>query len=137
MILTYFCPVGTVSLAADCSWPILGICCARSGEYSRLFGGLVISKPIIGLLSLVPIAIGVSQWLKRQPAASEVQAVHESASAASTDQLEPSKQRGWTHLFKEVITHILHPQTYSVAAVTFANGGDNVGIYIPSLPAVT
>jgi len=95
------------------------------------FGGLVISKPIIGLLGLVPIAIGVSQWLKRQPAASEVQAVRESASAISTVQLEPSKQRSWTQLLKEVITHILHPQTYSVATVTFANGGDNVGTYIP------
>ncbi|QFS50776.1 hypothetical protein GXM_08270 [Nostoc sphaeroides CCNUC1] len=26
---------------------------------------------------------------------------------------------------------ILTPQTYKVAAVTFANGGDNISIYIP------
>jgi len=27
---------------------------------------------------------------------------------------------------------LLSPQTYKVAAVTFANGGDNIGIYVPS-----
>jgi cadmium resistance protein CadD (predicted permease) len=27
--------------------------------------------------------------------------------------------------------HLLAPQTYHVAAVTFANGGDNVGVYVP------
>jgi len=26
---------------------------------------------------------------------------------------------------------LLSPQTYKVAAVTFANGGDNIGIYVP------
>jgi cadmium resistance protein CadD (predicted permease) len=29
------------------------------------------------------------------------------------------------------IRSLLSPQTYSVAAITFANGGDNVGIYMP------
>jgi cadmium resistance protein CadD (predicted permease) len=30
-----------------------------------------------------------------------------------------------------VLGVFLHPKTYSVAAVTFANGGDNIGVYTP------
>jgi cadmium resistance protein CadD (predicted permease) len=29
------------------------------------------------------------------------------------------------------LASFLSPQTYKVAAITFANGGDNIGIYVP------
>jgi cadmium resistance protein CadD (predicted permease) len=30
-----------------------------------------------------------------------------------------------------ILASVLNPQTYRVAAVTVANGGDNIGIYVP------
>ncbi len=30
-----------------------------------------------------------------------------------------------------ILASVLNPQTYKVAAVTVANGGDNIGIYVP------
>lgn len=40
-----------------------------------------------------------------------------------------------------VLASVLNPQTYGVAAVTVANGDDNIGIYVPlfassNLPAI-
>jgi len=35
------------------------------------------------------------------------------------------------------LSGLLSPQAYSVAAVTFANGGDNVGIYVPLFASAT
>lgn len=29
------------------------------------------------------------------------------------------------------LTQLFHPHTYKIAVVTFANGGDNIGIYTP------
>ena len=45
-----------------------------------------------------------------------------------TDNLEESE----TEIASESsFLSFLSPQTYGVAAVTFANGGDNIGIYVP------
>ena len=79
------------------------------------FGGLVVPKAWIGLLGLLPIAIGVSQLLQPedQPQVQTVPAP-----------LSISKSRGWS------FTHLFSPQIYSVAAITLANGGDNIGVYV-------
>lgn len=78
-------------------------------------GGMVLPKSWIGLLGLVPILIGMKQLLTAEPAEPEVQAV-----ATSDHGLSQVPLVNW-----------LHPRTYQVAAVTVANGGDNIGIYIP------
>ncbi|MBW4518278.1 MAG: cadmium resistance transporter [Scytolyngbya sp. HA4215-MV1] len=76
------------------------------------FGSLLLPRPWIGLLGLVPIAIGLNRLLNQtEDMPVEAQAV---------DQTE----RPWYAGF-------LSPQAYGVAAVTFANGGDNIGIYVP------
>jgi cadmium resistance transport/sequestration family protein len=82
------------------------------------FGGLVISKAWIGLLGLLPIWIGLSQLLNSDDEP-QVQAV-------------PNKLTlGQKTSRMSFLTSLLSPQAYQVAAVTVANGGDNVGIYIP------
>ncbi len=99
------------------------------------FGGMLVPKPLIGLLGLVPIAIGITQWCQRH--------------AETTDELEllagsevpPEQPFGQSpasplpgkgeSLVARAIAHVLDAKTYSVAAVTFANGGDNIGIYVP------
>jgi cadmium resistance transport/sequestration family protein len=78
-----------------------------------LIGGLIIPKPWIGLLGLLPIAIGFKQLFDREE--------------EETLQTVSSNNKFIASLpFK-----LLSIQTCNVAAVTIANGGDNVGIYIP------
>jgi cadmium resistance protein CadD (predicted permease) len=74
------------------------------------FGGFLLSRPCIGLLGLVPIAIAISRLVIPE------------SDDSSTEEIP--KKSGW-------LGNLLSPQTYGVAAVTFANGGDNIGIYIP------
>uniref|UniRef100_B8HKW0 Cadmium resistance transporter n=1 Tax=Cyanothece sp. (strain PCC 7425 / ATCC 29141) TaxID=395961 RepID=B8HKW0_CYAP4 len=75
------------------------------------FGSLVFPRPWIGLLGVIPIAIGINRLLN--PEEEELEEL--SAPEVSAPSL----------------TSLLSPQTYSVAAITFANGGDNIGIYVP------
>ncbi|BBD68072.1 cadmium resistance transporter [Nostoc commune NIES-4072] len=80
---------------------------------SGLFGGLVLSKSWIGLLGLLPIAIGISSLVNKQEDSLE-------EVVATTEESEASN-----------ITNFLSPQTYSVAAITVANGSDNISVYVP------
>lgn len=73
------------------------------------FGGLLIPQYWIGRLGLVPITIGLSLLLN--PDNNSVE-----------EEIEQSDP---------LFSSFLSPQIYSVAAVTFANGGDNVSIYVP------
>jgi len=76
------------------------------------FGRLIFPPDWIGMLGLLPIAIGLSRLLNAETDDSEAEA-----------ELEQSE--------KSFFSSFLSPQTYSVAAVTVANGGDNIGIYVP------
>jgi cadmium resistance transport/sequestration family protein len=78
------------------------------------FGSLLLPQPWIGLLGVVPIVIGLSQLLLV-----ESEAEGEESGEAS---LLQGNDRGFS---------LLSPQTTGVAAITLANGGDNVGIYVP------
>jgi cadmium resistance transport/sequestration family protein len=83
------------------------------------FGGVVLPKAWVGLLGLLPIWVGISQILDKDVENPEVKAV--SSEVASGKKVSILT---W-------MTSILNPKTYQVAAVTVANGGDNLGIYIP------
>ena len=69
------------------------------------FGGLVLPKPWLGLLGIVPIAIGCNLWLGK-------------ASEAAVPGIKPVSLPG------------LSPPLATVAALTVANGGDNIGVYV-------
>ncbi len=84
------------------------------------FGGLIVPKAWIGILGLVPIAIAVSQLVNREKDESKVQIV--------SDEFNYSKIN---NSVKSTLATFLSPQSYKVAAITFANGGDNIGIYVP------
>lgn len=79
-----------------------------------LFGGLIIPKAWIGLLGVLPIVIGVKQLLSREED-EEIQAVPLNSNSP----------------ILSFLANLLSAQTYNVAAVTVANGGDNIGIYVP------
>ncbi|MEH2160806.1 MAG: cadmium resistance transporter [Nostoc sp.] len=78
-----------------------------------LFGGLVLSKNWIGLLGLLPMSIGISSLVNRQEDSSQ-------EVFATTKEIEAS-----------TITSFFSSQAYSVAAVTIANGSDNISVYVP------
>ncbi len=77
-------------------------------------GNALFPRPWIGLLGIVPIVIGLSQIFASD---AEVEAENEAATALTSP---PPGMPGW-----------FSPQTASVAAITVANGGDNIGIYMP------
>jgi cadmium resistance transport/sequestration family protein len=76
------------------------------------FGGLMIPQAWIGLLGILPILIGISSLINNQEDEPEIQTVSDFSTTKS-------------------FLIAIAPQTYKVAAVTFANGGDNIGIYVP------
>lgn len=82
-------------------------------------GGLIIPKAWIGLLGILPIFIGIKSLID-QDEDSEVQTVSEELTSPQS-----------TSKLKSTFTSFIAPQTYTVAAVTIANGGDNIGIYVP------
>lgn len=80
-------------------------------------GGLVIPKPWIGLLGLLPIVMGVKSWLERDV---EPDLPVQTVNLEPITVTRPGFWRSW-----------LHPRVLGVALVTVANGGDNIGIYVP------
>ncbi|MBN3869622.1 cadmium resistance transporter [Nostoc sp. JL33] len=85
------------------------------------FGGMIIPTTWIGLLGLLPVAIGISNLISREQEEETVQAV-------SVDLTSPTKS---ARQKKSLLATIRDPQTYRVSAVTVANGGNNIGIYVP------
>ena len=85
------------------------------------FGGLIVPKDWIGLLGLLPIAIGIKELVSRQDDAdAEVQTITTAFEQSSSSKTSVA-----------ILASVMNPQTYRVAAVTVANGGDNIGIYVP------
>jgi len=76
-----------------------------------LFGGLILPQSWIGLLGLIPIAIGISSLVNKE-----------------TEQLADVNQ--------EITPSFLTSKIYTVAAITVANGSDNISIYIPLFSSI-
>jgi cadmium resistance transport/sequestration family protein len=87
------------------------------------FGGLVLPKAWVGLLGFLPLGVGVGQLLNPDTDEPDVQTV----SIASESKAS----------IGTVMGSLLSPQAYQVAAVTIANGGDNIGIYVPLFASST
>ncbi|MBD2303095.1 cadmium resistance transporter [Nostoc sp. FACHB-87] len=83
-------------------------------------GGLILPTAWIGLLGFLPIAIGINHLLTKETEAETVQTVSVDFSATKTK-----------HRKKSLWATLRDPQTYRVSAVTIANGGNNIGIYVP------
>lgn len=78
------------------------------------FGSFFVQKEWLGLLGLLPILIGITHLAQWHEDNNQIQAV--------SGQDSNTQPRG---------LGLLNRQTYSVAAVTVANGADNIGIYVP------
>jgi cadmium resistance transport/sequestration family protein len=86
------------------------------------FGGIFLPRPWLGWLGLLPIAIGIYYIVKKDSDEETIQVVP----------LQESLGKGRSFFFSS-----LSPQTYQVAAITLANGGDNIGIYVPLFASST
>lgn len=123
----------------------LGFAALILASLPGFFGGMLVPKPVIGLLGLIPIAIGISQWLKRgkeegekgAEGAGETGGIPKARSNQEPVPKAQSRSKQSHGLPTRAIAHLFHPQTYSVAAVTFANGGDNIGVYVPLFASST
>ncbi len=78
-------------------------------------GRFVFPREWLGILGLVPIAIGFRSLFNRTVEDTEAELLRQ------MDRTAPSPRLGIA----------LAPSTHAVAAVTFANGGDNMGLYTP------
>lgn len=89
---------------------------------------LVVPSYIIGLMGLLPIAIGIKELLeiqnKNRLREKEVQEEQEEEEISKLKSLQQSKMRG-AYYYHRYFSFL------SVAAVTISNGGDNIGIYTP------
>ncbi|MBW4595344.1 MAG: cadmium resistance transporter [Brasilonema angustatum HA4187-MV1] len=82
-------------------------------------GSLILPQSWIGLLGVAPIVIGITRWLNQE------------------DSDNPEAQIEQEELDRPWFTSFLSPQSYSVAAVTIANGSDNIAIYAPLFASST
>ncbi|WP_238546742.1 cadmium resistance transporter [Synechocystis sp. PCC 6714] len=85
------------------------------------FGGLIVSKEWTGLLGLVPIFIGIKHL---HDLSSEDEAFQSLQNTIQSPQSPPTA-------VVNPISAFLSPQVYGIAAISIANGGDNIGIYVP------
>jgi cadmium resistance transport/sequestration family protein len=77
------------------------------------FGGLIFSRPWIGLFGIVPIIIGIKNLCNSQVE-------------------EPENLKTHTEIpHQALLPKFFNLQSYTVAAITFANGTDNISIYVP------
>ncbi|MEH1919925.1 cadmium resistance transporter [Nostoc sp.] len=98
----------------------LGFAAIIIASLPGFFGGLVIQREWIGLLGLLPIGIGIHHLVYKEEDTITVQTV-------SSDFNQPTS----TNPVLSFILSVLHRQTYKVSAVTIANGGDNISVYVP------
>ncbi|WP_414587962.1 cadmium resistance transporter [Scytonema sp. PCC 10023] len=76
------------------------------------FGNFMLPSVWMDVSGFIPIAIGLNRLVNLEEDNSDEQPAMRSSVSFP-------------------IRSLLSPQTYSVAAITFANGGDNIGIYMP------
>lgn len=93
-------------------------------------GALIIPEEWIGLLGLVPVYLGVKALIEQFRERKEEQQTEREGEIYTAHEATVSEEikekTNW-------LQKLLHPSVYKVAAVTFANGGDNIGVYIPFL----
>jgi cadmium resistance transport/sequestration family protein len=91
----------------------LGFCILLLASLPGFWGGMLWSRHWLGMLGLIPIALGLSRLLNTTANPLELnQNVLNLSSSSATG-------------------YFLSPYTYGIAAITIANGTDNLGIYVP------
>lgn len=97
-----------------------------------IFGGLglsAISPKYVGLLGLIPIFLGIKTFIDDKKDIKENINKNESISCDSNKFEETYSNR--INPIIMFIKKIINPTTIKVSGITLANGGDNIGVYVP------
>ncbi|MFB2833312.1 cadmium resistance transporter [Floridanema evergladense] len=94
----------------------LGFTALVMASLPGFFSSLIVPQAWIGMLGIVPIAIGINSLINRD---------------------DDSDNEVETKSHNSVLTNLFSPQVYGVAAVTVANGSDNISIYVPLFASST
>ena len=86
---------------------------------------LVVPSYIIGLMGLVPVAIGIKELYKMRSSKDRIRKEEGEEELSKKKKLLQQQEK------KIGIRHHPHLSFLTVAAVTISNGGDNIGIYTP------
>lgn len=114
LLMIYFSQVGsTLSKRHIVLGQALGFGAIVIVSAVGFLGGLVIPQAWIGMLGLFPIYLGLRRFFAHADAQSETDSISEAVGQ------------------KSPLARLFAPQTASIAVVTFANGGDNISVYIP------
>lgn len=91
-------------------------------------GTSIIPKEYVGLLGLIPIYLGVKEYINHKK---EIKNDHEQAVQDKKDSIEEKVVFNEENKLLVFTKKVISTSIIKVASVTFANGGDNIGIYIP------
>ena len=95
----------------------------------------IISENYIGLLGLIPIFLGVKEYLdyKRNTIEIEEGITNKEIEAYTNKEIIENKEKPIISFLKRLI----NPSVIKVVGVTLANGSDNIGIYVPIFSGVS
>ncbi|MGG0177606.1 cadmium resistance transporter [Gottfriedia acidiceleris] len=93
------------------------------------FGALIISEAWIGLLGLFPVYLGMKQLIELyQERKLRLRSVD--GDIGCDDELDDTEEDVSTNRFSW-LKKVMNPNILKLATITFANGGDNIGVYVP------
>ncbi len=93
-------------------------------------GVSVIPHEYVGLLGLVPIYLGIKTYVDYKKERDDSTAGEHECQDSQSHKFEDITNIQENRLIT-CVKSVINPSAIKVAAVTFANGGDNIGIYIP------
>lgn len=86
----------------------------------------LISSEYVGLFGLLPIYLGIKAYIDHKK-----ESIDKGQGQQELENVENSKIQETTDIGRKHIITFMNISVVKVASVTFANGGDNIGIYIP------
>jgi cadmium resistance transport/sequestration family protein len=94
-------------------------------------GVSLIPNEYVGFLGIVPIYLGIKAYFEhKKERMDQTNAGQQEAQDHDNNKLEEPTSMQESHIIP-VMKGFVNPSVVKVASVTIANGGDNIGIYIP------
>ncbi|MCD2502826.1 cadmium resistance transporter [Clostridium sp. NSJ-145] len=106
----------------------LGISALIAISIIGALGISIIPNEYVGLLGLAPIYLGINEYIKYKKERKGIESTEDQENR--NNNLEKTTENNDNSMTK-VIKSLINPSVFKVASMTLANGGDNIGIYIP------
>eukprot|EP00667_Euglena_gracilis_P019175 EG_transcript_20506 len=127
LLTVFFSAVGKEYEVHHIVWgQFLGISALCLLSLPGYLGGALLPKPWIGLLGFLPLIMGFVKLVDLAKGDADTDEENQQLTAnADTRPGDPDSTK------RPFLALLFSPQVYTVAAVTVADGSDNLGIYIP------